>query len=757
MASQKQTPPRTLSPEVPVVSYPTPNVSDLLVVQDVDTRTPDYVALSYGDLHPDQISFPGLKLVFQQPLDNEQNYMWVRRVYANDRSNQDTYNYAIKQTSSDPNFPIYIRTYSIPRSGYTPLPKGSVDPLFPTAPSGNSVVLNSEDVDRFKDDQDDSQLDSEYVKVTRTYITLPGPILTGGKVDPRYGIPVTVQRQAVPAGVGPSIVQNGDGSVSSSDIDPVDTTQSTRISSILQALPADQVWYGTRMVSGLPPVLVSAEIVGTEQLAFVPHFQECPDGPLVARYTRKFSFGPPNDEPTLNHLLSPQTFNAVIEYVTTRVVDDVRSSTQSGTDTRNSSTTSTQNSSSTGTSNETGNSSSNSTSNSTSNGTSNSTQNATSNGTNNSTSNSTSNGTSNSTQNATSNGTNNSTSNSTSNGTSNSTQNATSNGTSNRTMNLTSNGTTNSTSNSTFSSTSSGSSNSTSNGTSNSTQNGTENRTENRTSNDTINSTDSSTSNRSDTTVSHDGYGAVLTSDPAKSSVSSSSGNSTSSRTGSGSSSGTSSGTHSGTSSSTHSDSSSGTHSSADSATRSDTSSGTHSSTESSTHSLTESGTHSDTSSSTHSNTDSATRSDTTSGTRSETSSGTHSSTDSATRSDVYSTTHSGTSSSSRSEISSGTSQSVSSSTGTSTSQSQSQSTGKSLLSIQLPKCLRSSLTIVNDSLTATAYPDGPSASSISVSIPATSPTNLPYNSWYELGRTSEHWSYGVWVTELVEVWLQPS
>ena len=733
MASQKQTPPRTLSPEVPVVSYPTPNVSDLLVVQDVDTRTPDYVALSYGDLHPDQISFPGLKLVFQQPLDNEQNYMWVRRVYANDRSNQDTYNYAIKQTSSDPNFPIYIRTYSIPRSGYTPLPKGSVDPLFPTAPSGNSVVLNSEDVDRFKDDQDDSQLDSEYVKVTRTYITLPGPILTGGKVDPRYGIPVTVQRQAVPAGVGPSIVQNGDGSVSSSDIDPVDTTQSTRISSILQALPADQVWYGTRMVSGLPPVLVSAEIVGTEQLAFVPHFQECPDGPLVARYTRKFSFGPPNDEPTLNHLLSPQTFNAVIEYVTTRVVDDVRSSTQSGTDTRNSSTTSTQNSSSTGTSNETGNSSSNSTSNSTSNGTSNSTQNATSNGTNNSTSNSTSNGTSNSTQNATSNGT------------------------SNRTMNLTSNGTTNSTSNSTFSSTSSGSSNSTSNGTSNSTQNGTENRTENRTSNDTINSTDSSTSNRSDTTVSHDGYGAVLTSDPAKSSVSSSSGNSTSSRTGSGSSSGTSSGTHSGTSSSTHSDSSSGTHSSADSATRSDTSSGTHSSTESSTHSLTESGTHSDTSSSTHSNTDSATRSDTTSGTRSETSSGTHSSTDSATRSDVYSTTHSGTSSSSRSEISSGTSQSVSSSTGTSTSQSQSQSTGKSLLSIQLPKCLRSSLTIVNDSLTATAYPDGPSASSISVSIPATSPTNLPYNSWYELGRTSEHWSYGVWVTELVEVWLQPS
>jgi len=87
---------RTLSPEVPVVSYPTPNVADLLVVQDVDTRLPGYVPLEYGDLHPDQITYPNLKLVFQQPLDNENNYMWVRRIYAADRADQDAYNYAIK-------------------------------------------------------------------------------------------------------------------------------------------------------------------------------------------------------------------------------------------------------------------------------------------------------------------------------------------------------------------------------------------------------------------------------------------------------------------------------------------------------------------------------------------------------------------------------------------------------------------------------------------------------------------------------------
>jgi hypothetical protein len=172
MATNRQPSPRALSPEIPVVSYPTPSLDDLLVVQDVDTRVPGYTALEYGDLHPDQATYPGLKLIFQSPLDQSNNHMWVRRVYAKDRQDEDAYNFAIKYSDSNPAYPIYVRTYTVLRSEYAPLPEGSVDPVFPTA------FLVSEEVVRFKGDAEDGALDSLYVKVLRAFETLPGPAVT---------------------------------------------------------------------------------------------------------------------------------------------------------------------------------------------------------------------------------------------------------------------------------------------------------------------------------------------------------------------------------------------------------------------------------------------------------------------------------------------------------------------------------------------------------------------------------------------------
>ena len=172
MATNKTPSPRILSPEIPVVSYPTPNVEDLMVVQDVDTRVPGYVALEYGDPHPDQVLYPGLKLVFQTPLDQENNHMWVRRIYAKDRQGEDSYNYALKYSASDPAYPIYIRTYTVLRSEYSPLEAGAADPVFPTA------RLISEEVQRLKGDAEEGSLDSLYVRVVRVYETLPGPTIT---------------------------------------------------------------------------------------------------------------------------------------------------------------------------------------------------------------------------------------------------------------------------------------------------------------------------------------------------------------------------------------------------------------------------------------------------------------------------------------------------------------------------------------------------------------------------------------------------
>jgi hypothetical protein len=40
------------------------------------------------------------------------------------------------------------------------------------------------------------------------------------------------------------------------------------------------------------------------------------------------------------------------------------------------------------------------------------------------------------------------------------------------------------------------------------------------------------------------------------------------------------------------------------------------------------------------------------------------------------------------------------------------------------------------------------------LSIPATTPPALPWNNWLEVSRQSEHWKYGIWVTEIIEVFI---
>jgi hypothetical protein len=173
-----------------------------MVVQDVDTRVPGYVALEYGDLHPDQVNYPGLKLVFQQPLDQEANFMWVRRIYAKDRADQDEYNYAIKYAGSDPNFPTYVRTYILPRADYEPLAKGAQDPEYPTA------TLVSEEVQRIKSnatsDANEELLDSLFVKVIRIFETLPGPTIGAKRVYNERGDLETVVKQTVDADSAPT-------------------------------------------------------------------------------------------------------------------------------------------------------------------------------------------------------------------------------------------------------------------------------------------------------------------------------------------------------------------------------------------------------------------------------------------------------------------------------------------------------------------------------------------------------------------------
>lgn len=104
-------------PEVPIVSYPTPQVADRLLVELKSTELGDYAPLHPGTPHPDLVKYPGFVFVSQQSTQDEK---WIRRVWINDRETQDTYNAAkVSYVEDSAEHPIFVRHY-LERRGYTP-------------------------------------------------------------------------------------------------------------------------------------------------------------------------------------------------------------------------------------------------------------------------------------------------------------------------------------------------------------------------------------------------------------------------------------------------------------------------------------------------------------------------------------------------------------------------------------------------------------------------------------------------------------
>jgi hypothetical protein len=415
------------------------------------------------------------------------------------------------------------------------------------------------------------------------------PVLRGIQIDPRYGVALEYTKELVDA----TTAVGGVDGLESIEIEPKDQWRSWKLTTKLAQLPQDQVWYGYRKES-LPDVLIDLQIVGTETFQPVPTWRVAPDMALKARFTRKFSMGPPPEPaPTLSPKYWAEPFYIAVEYlrVSESESESISTSTNSGT------------SSSTNTS----------------------TQSSASSGTQSGTSASTSSSTNSSTQSSTSSGTQNSTNSSTSSGTNSSTQ--------------------SSTNSSTSSSTSSGTSSSESSGTQESTGQSTQNGTSSGTGNQTSSGTQQSqnvTNGVGGSSVTETNSGAALVGDRTRNSASSY----TSTTFSAGSSSSTSNSTQSSTSESTSSTTSSGTSSSTSTGTQESTSSGTQSSANSGTTSSTSSGTQSSTSSGTSSGTNSSTSSSTGSGTQESVSSGTSVSTNNSTSESVSSGTQSSTNSS---------------------------------------------------------------------------------------------------------------
>jgi len=208
------------APAKGIESFPTPVIDDIVITEIVNAWKGDYQKLEYGTLWndishaPNQGSFPEHKLVYQEPATRDGE--WVKRIWVNDRVNQESYNYAIKYMDGSKDHPIYSRTFIVPRDQYAPLDDGTPDPLFPGA------VLTEQEVTRNED-----ELDSKYVTVTRIYETLNGPVVSSQSlVDTPVGLAVgTLSKQTI---IGAGATPSGSFNTIQDQIAAIDTYKAQR-------------------------------------------------------------------------------------------------------------------------------------------------------------------------------------------------------------------------------------------------------------------------------------------------------------------------------------------------------------------------------------------------------------------------------------------------------------------------------------------------------------------------------------------------
>jgi hypothetical protein len=192
-------PPMPQAPGKGIKSFPTPVIDDVVITEIVNAWKGDYKALDYGvkwDEAPHasmQGSHPDHKLVFQDPVSADGE--WIKRIWVNDRVNQDSYNYAIKYSGGSQSHPIYIRTYILPREGYVPVPDLTPDDVYPTA------LLVEEEVQR-----SEGELDSKYIKVVRVFETLQGPEINSLRYNERGDLEEVISQQ-----VSPDTLPDSDG------------------------------------------------------------------------------------------------------------------------------------------------------------------------------------------------------------------------------------------------------------------------------------------------------------------------------------------------------------------------------------------------------------------------------------------------------------------------------------------------------------------------------------------------------------------
>lgn len=109
----------------PTTRLTTPNIFDLVVVEEVPISPETYRALPKKSPHQDYAN-NGLVLVWEGPVKAANNQIVARRVYASEsEAPENWYNYAIKYSADAVGAPIYVRSYIVLREEYQETTRGS--------------------------------------------------------------------------------------------------------------------------------------------------------------------------------------------------------------------------------------------------------------------------------------------------------------------------------------------------------------------------------------------------------------------------------------------------------------------------------------------------------------------------------------------------------------------------------------------------------------------------------------------------------
>lgn len=285
-----------------VASFPTPVISDQIITEYVSAESGAYTPLPYGTLF-DSVShgaftnsYPDFQLVYEAPADV--NGWFYKRIWVNNRIDQQTYNYDISYAEGDPEYPTITRVYVYPRDSYNTDPVGPNGPLTPLTPDPvyPGALLVQE---QMLNQAEPVEIQSRYVKVVRVYETLPGPVVTTQDFDTELNALVYTDKQVVLA----TNTFNPASNLLTLEMreSPRNKYTKLRLTSYLQSLPATRVEYQTGTYNW--PTLVFDITLTKVQLTtdpdrsevyWYPDMRTAPNVPAILKTTTSFSTSSPS-------------------------------------------------------------------------------------------------------------------------------------------------------------------------------------------------------------------------------------------------------------------------------------------------------------------------------------------------------------------------------------------------------------------------------------------------------------------------------